>query len=138
MHKKLKSIRFSQYQNPKRLIAGLKWREKTQKTVVNINFSQIDMNIVNSFSCFLIGYLTTVNKMSLVKGFALWQLRLISARIKTFICLFSYWWQELANDCTRNLDGYGKKNFLIHLFMIAVKNVCMPCLLYTSPSPRDA
>ena len=68
-------------------LSGLKWREKTQKTAVNINFSQIDVNIDNSFSRFLIGYLTTVNKISLVKGFALWQLKLISARIKTVLLL---------------------------------------------------
>ena len=40
-----------------RLTAGFSWGERKQKTAINLNFIQVDANIVNSFSRFLNGYL---------------------------------------------------------------------------------
>ena len=49
---------------PKWLIAGLKWGEPTQTTALDIDFIQIDANIVETSSRFLMGYLTaTVKKI---------------------------------------------------------------------------
>ena len=47
---------------PKWVIAGLKRGETTRKTAVNIDSIQIDANIVQSSSRFLIGYLQQSKK----------------------------------------------------------------------------